>query len=271
MKKLQVPGLIRTAVVVAALAAASIAVASPATAAPTPTAAGTTDGWIRIAHLSPDTKAVDVRLTALSGGAALYELDNVAYGAVSPYKNMADGVYTISMVPAGSKVTAKPMISSSVKIEQGRTVTVAAYGANKNLTVKVFTDDLTSPAPGQARIRLIQASTVAKSVDVTTTTGVQIADNAKGGTATGYAEVAAGPWTLALKASKIKNSAAVNLANGSVTTLLVLDNASGGLTVKPVLDSAAVGSAPVGGVQTGGGYLAMHHLDGFETVGQSTR
>ena len=38
----------------------------------------------------------------------------------------------------------------------------------------------------------------------------------------------------------------------------MLDNATGGLTVVPVVDSAATAEAPVGGVQTGGGYLAEH-------------
>lgn len=36
----------------------------------------------------------------------------------------------------------------------------------------------------------------------------------------------------------------------------MLDTSDGGLTILPVLDSASVGNAPDGGVDTGGGYLA---------------
>jgi hypothetical protein len=255
MKKLTLRSLISAAALVAVV---TIGVtASPALAAPAaaPAATGST-GWLRIAHLSPDTKSVDVRVTALMGGASVYELDNVKYGAVSSYKAMPTGVYTIAMVPAGSKSTANPMLSASVSVVDGNASTVAAYGPNKKLKVKVFSDDLSTPAAGQARIRLIQASVKTPSIDVKTATGISIAKNAKSGTATGYAEVAAGPWALTLTGKNVESIDPVTLANGSVTTLLVLDTTGGGLTVRSIVDSAAVGAVPVGGVQTGGGFLA---------------
>ena len=51
----------------------------------------------------------------------------------------------------------------------------------------------------------------------------------------------------------------MDVAAGSVTTLFVLDTADGGLTILPILDSAAAAVVPVGGVQTGGGWLAGDH------------
>ena len=261
MKKLTLRAIISTAALVAvvtigttATATATPALATPA-AAPAPVATGSA-GWLRVAHLSPDTKSVDVRVTALMGGASVYDLDSVKYGAVSSYRSMPAGVYTIAMVPAGSKSSAKPMLSASVAVVAGKAATVAAYGLNKKLTLKVFTDDLSTPAAGQARIRLIQASTRTSSIDVKTATGISIAENAKSGTATGYAEVAPGPWVLTLTGKNVRSIEPVTLANGSVTTLLVLDTTGGGLFVRPIVDSAAVGAAPVGGVQTGGGFLA---------------
>src|ERR1700712_359730 len=77
---------------------------APASTAPAPTA---TDGWLRVAHLSPDTKAVDVTVTNLSGGQKLFELDDVAYGTVSPYEHFPAGTYTISMTPWNTKATTK--------------------------------------------------------------------------------------------------------------------------------------------------------------------
>lgn len=240
-----------TAGVLGAFGAAP-AVLSASAAAPAMTGQ---EGWIRVAHLSPDTKSVDVQLTALAGGEVVYELEDVAYGAVSDYASLPAGTYVVSMVPAGSASTAKPVISASVEVEMGKTSTVAAYGENSDLQTRVFTDDLTSPDAGSSRIRLIQASTVTDSVDVETSTGLLIAEGARTGSATNYASVPAGPWDLELTSDDADGAASVDLGDGSVNTLFVLDNASGGLTVMPVLDSASVGAAPVGGVQTGGGAL----------------
>jgi len=258
--------LVRGGAVVAALAlvpfagsmAASAASPTAATAAEVaaPMEAAANTGWIRLGHLSPDTKAVDVRLTALSGGDVLYELDNVTYGAVSPYTAMPAGIYTVSMVPAGSPMGSEATISTSVKITEGASVTVAAYGTNNDLSVQLYNDDLTAPADGKARIRLIQASTVTDTVDVSTSTGIAIADGAVAGSSTNYAEVDAGEWSLNLTGENVADDATVDLATGSVTTLFVLDTAEKGLTILPVLDSAAVGEVPVGSVPTGGGFLA---------------
>jgi hypothetical protein len=231
-----------------------------ATAAPAPPAPSATDGWVRLAHLSPDTAEVDIRLTSLTGTDVLYELAGVGYGVVSPYLNLPQGVYTVSMVPAGTSATATPMIRASVNVDTGSSITVAAYGKNSSITTKVFRDDLVTPASGKARIRLIQASTITPRVDVVTTTGLSIAKDATAGSVTDYTEVPSGPWDLRLTGSQVADDASVTLQNGSVTTLFVLDNSSGGLTILPVLDSSAAGAVPIGSVATGGGWLDSHPL-----------
>lgn len=235
----------------------------PAQAAPSASAA---TGFIRVAHLSPDTKSVDVSLTALSGGSSILELKNVDYGTVSGYSPLSAGTYVVSMVPAGSKLNTQPVISASIDVVAGKTITVAVFGKNATLQAKVFQDDLTGPTAGDARIRLIPASTITNTVSVSTTTGLVIARNAETGTATSYASVPAGPWNLQLTAATISVQSPVQLANGSVNTLFVLDNASGTLTVKAVLDSAGVGAVPTGGVQTGGGARAELPLLGLPLI-----
>ncbi|MCS5732138.1 DUF4397 domain-containing protein [Herbiconiux daphne] len=225
------------------------------------------DGWVRVAHLSPDTKSVDVKLTALSGGAVVSELDDVAYGAVSPYIDLPHGIYVISMVPSDAPTGTAPVIQQSVEVKPGQPLTVAAYGKNADLDTAVFPDDLTPPAAGQARVRVIQASTTAKSVDIETTTGTAITTDAQQGTATGYSSVAAGPWTLDVTADTTSSTAQIDLASGAVATLFVLDNASGGVTLTSVIDSASVGDLPSGGIQTGGGATATQHVNGSAATG----
>jgi hypothetical protein len=227
-------------------------------------AASATDGWIRVAHLSPDTKAVDVTLTSVAGGQKIVELDKVAYGTVSQYIHVPSGTYVVAMTPWASGAKAKPIISASVDIVKNKTITVAAFGMYKNLKTRVFKDDLASPKGDNARIRLIQASTVTKTVNVKTSTGIVVANDALAGQATSYASVPAGTWTLDLSAASLNNSSSIKLKQGSVNTLFVLDNASGGLTVKSVLDSASVGKDPKGGIDTGGGWASTRDPFGLK-------
>jgi hypothetical protein len=223
------------------------AVAAPASAAEQP--AG--EGWARLAHLSPDTKSVDVALTAVSGGQTLFELDGVAYGDVSDYVRLPVGTFLVEMTPSGAADDAAPAVSEVITVEKDQPITLAVMGPNSALVTKVLDDDLTPPADGQARVRVIQASTVADTVDISTTKGDVIAAGAAKGQVTGYATVDDGPWDLELSSGSVTSAASVELASGSVNTLLVLDNASGGLTIKPISDSEAVKETPVGGTNTG--------------------
>lgn len=238
------------------VAAPLSAAAAPSSSTAAPAAVNEQAGWLRLGHLSPDTKSVDVRVSAVSGGSTLFELNGVGYGDVSPYEELPAGTYTVSMVPAGASGSSVPVISETVTVDAGTATTVAAYGPTADLQVRSFDDDLTEPAAGSARIRLIQASTLTPEVDVTTAQGDAIARDAKAGSATGYAEIPAGDWSLDLEGEGVSDTADVSVAPGSVTTLFVLDTANGGLTILPILDSASVGDVPDGGVDTGGGFLA---------------
>ncbi|MCW2166086.1 protein of unknown function (DUF4397) [Microbacterium hydrothermale] len=237
----------------AALLTAGIGVATAPAASAAPTAPG---GWARVAHLSPDTKSVDVQLTALAGGAVVYELDDVAYGAVSPYIPLADGTYVVSMVPSDAADGTQPVVQQSIDIAEGEPLTVAAYGRNADLKTTVFEDDLSAPAAGQARVRVVQASTVEPTVDVDTAQGRPIARDVPAGSATDYAAVPAGSWDLELTGADESATSAVDLPAGSVSTLFVLDDAQGALTAQTITDSATLADMPVGGIHTGGGGTA---------------
>lgn len=208
------------------------------------------EGWARLAHLSPDTPEVDVSLTGLDGASVL-ELQDVGYGDVSNYARLPAGTYTAAMRPAGAPPESEPVITAAVEIQDGVAITVAAVGMNADLSGRILVDDLTPPAAGNARVRLISAAVSSPSVDVSTDTGEVLADDAEFGTATGYSEVAGGRWTLEISSDAGTGSADVDLAAGSVNTLFVLD-VDGELNVIGVVDSTGTPEAPAGGVQTGG-------------------
>ncbi|QNG36664.1 DUF4397 domain-containing protein [Geodermatophilaceae bacterium NBWT11] len=229
----------------------------PAVAAAAP-ADGTTGGWVRLTHLSPDTPAVDVQLTAASDSGSVLALSDVAYGDVSDYTRVPAGTYTASMVPAGGDAADPPAITQSVTVADGQAYTVAAVGLNADLTGTVLTDDLSTPPDGQARIRLLQASVSHPSVTVTAVDGPVLARDAAFATATGYAEIPAGVWSLAVDAdgAQVGTATGVRVEPGSVNTLVALDAPDGSVTVTALQDAAGTGVTPSGGVETGGGGTA---------------
>lgn len=262
----------------AAVALAALVLTAPSAASATApaaeasrTTAAADTGWLRLGHFSPDTKAVDVRLTALSGGSVVLELSDVGYGDISPYQALTAGSYVVSMIPTGSGDWSNVAISDTVTVRAAAANTIAAYGPTASLQLRAFDDDLTAPSEGNGRIRVIQASTVTPTVDVATSTGMTIASDARQGDVTPYTEVPAGAWELMLTGARAEGVANVDVASGSVTTLFVLDTADGGLTILPVLDSAAAGVVPIGGVDTGGGWLAADQSASSRVAGAWAR
>ncbi len=238
------------------LAVAALAVAATLGGAAAPAAAaedGT--GWIRVAHLSPDTKQVDVRLAPLDGAGGVVRIDDVAYGAVSKYRSLTPGTYAVAMRPAGSPESAPPVVQASVTVKAGGAKTVAVFGRNSGLTTKVIQDSLTLPPSGRARVRVVQAATGDDTVSVTAAASTKLVDAAAVGTVSKYTDVPSGPWRLSVARGSDTDTSTVDLTAGQVASLFVLDDASGGTVVKRVIDSASVGGVPKGFLATGGGYL----------------
>src|ERR1700691_4426037 len=127
--------------------------ASAASAAP----AGSSVVWLRLAHLSPNTPAVDVYLYSFGDPSAMVVLHHVAYGDVSPYESVASGEYTVAMRAAGAKAASKPVLSTTIDVVNGDAYTVAGVGPFAGLKLQVLDDRLTTPTH-KALVRVIQAS-----------------------------------------------------------------------------------------------------------------
>src|ERR1700729_3895768 len=127
----------------------------PKAASASTAASGT--GWVRLAHLSPNTPAVDVYLYSFGDSSAQLVLPHVAYGVVPPYEALAVGDYTVAMRAAGAAASTKPVLSASLDVAPGGAYTVAGLGPESGLRLQVVKDQLTPP-PGKALVRVIQAS-----------------------------------------------------------------------------------------------------------------
>src|SRR5215472_12208187 len=203
-----------------ALSVALIGVLAPAASAATTKSMPGMDGWIRLAHLSPNTPAVDVYLYSFGNPRAKLVLHHVAYGTVAPYMKVAPGEYTVAMRAAGASASAPPVLSSTVRVVADNAYTVAGMGPAKGIRLQVLHDRLRPPTH-KTLVRVIQASLRQHLVTVT-----------------------AGKEMLASK-----------LAPDCVHTIVILDNGSH-LKIDDLLDSAGSMSMPMGGVDTGLGGTA---------------
>src|SRR5215469_3949212 len=221
--------------------------------APAASAQSAGDGYVRLAHLSPNTPAVDVYLYSFGDSTAQLVLRHVAYGTVSPFEQLAAGEYTVAMRQAGAAASTQPVLSTTVNVMAGDAYTVAGMGPASGLRLEVFNDPLTTP-PGSALVQVIQASLQQDSVSVTAG-NTQLASALPFGQATAFVAAPAGTWTVRVTGPSETASEQVNLAAGTVQTLVVLDGQNG-LTIDLLLDAAGSAVAPTSGVQTGLGGTA---------------
>jgi hypothetical protein len=230
-------------------ALASTASASAATASTAATGAG----WIRLAHFSPNTPAVDVYLYSFGDTSAQIVLHHVAYGDASPYEQVPTGDYTVAMRAAGASSASAPVLSASVNVVAGHAYTVAGLGPESGLRLQVLDDDLTTQ-PGQALVRIIQASLKQNVVSVSWG-GTTLESKLAFGSVTSYQTVSPGTSTLLVTGNGEDAHVSIPLAAGTVHTLVVLDGAKG-LQVDDLLDAAGSATDPLGGASTGFGGMA---------------
>jgi Domain of unknown function (DUF4397) len=260
-----VAGLAATVGLAASSWGALVALTSPPLgAAPAPAPAPAPGSTIRVAHFSPDTPPMDVYAAGFDGTEALV-LPKLGFGEVSQYMSLPAGSYAFSMRPEGAPGASAAVLRVSAELVEGGTYTFAAFGRRESLETDLLTDDLTAPAAGQARVRIIQAAGDSGPVDVTTTASPLFTQAARLGTVGTYASVPAGAVDVTASADGVDDvTRRLDLATGTVSSVVVLDEpTSGGLQVVRVTDGtgtpgvmATPSGMPAGGVDTGGGSTA---------------
>src|SRR5215472_2049927 len=232
--------------------AALVAATSPAaSAAP---AAGP-DGWVRIAHLSPQAPAMDMCVYPFGNPGRPIVLKDVSYGAVSAYMAVSPGQYTVAMRGFGAPASSKPALTTSFMVGAGTAYTLAALGPDPGLRVEVLQDQMTTPTR-RALVRVFQASL--KEPVVTVTYGPDVlARQLAFGLATSYTPVVPGTHTVRFSAPGSDADRQVKLAADTVHTIVVLDDSSG-LRVDALTDAVGSQIMPSGGADTGFGGTAPH-------------
>ena len=194
-------------------------------------AQGTPEAQVRVAHLSPDAPNVDVSVN----GEPVAALQNVSFGTISPYLPLPAGAQQVTVYPTGDR--SQPVIDTPVDIAAGGAYTIGAVGlvSDGSLRAQVYQDDLTPPAQGNSKLRVVHASPDAGLVDVLPAGGATLVSGLQFPNASPYAQVSAGTYTLNVNAAGT-NTTAISVPNATV--------ASGG-----VYSAFAVGTASAGSLQ----------------------
>lgn len=242
------------------LAAVTALALGALTVAFAPAAGAATGSYLRLAHLSPDTPAVDVYVVSAADPQDRIVLEGVGYGTLSEYQTVSGGTYTVSMRPAGAAESTPPVIATTLTTDEGAAYTVAGVGSFNDLGLTVLSDDLTLPPAGQSRVRVVQASASQPELDISVDGGPSLGEDVPFATTTDYETVSAGQWILRVDGGTgLAATLPLTVAAGSVYSVLILDESDGGLTVVTRVDavsSASGGVVPTGGVETGAGGTA---------------
>jgi hypothetical protein len=205
-------------------------------------------GWVRCAHLSPDSAPVDIYMYSFGDPKAMDVLRHVPYGDVGMYMKMMAGQYSVAIRRAGAPASTPPVVSASFMVHAGQAYTVAAMGPASGLRLQALNDQLTTPH-GKSMVRIIQASLKEHNVMVRTGSAT-LARNLAFASVTPYRTDKPGQWMVHAAGDSETWSGSVKLTAGSIHTLVVLDSSSG-LKVTDLLDAAGSGMMPHGGVATG--------------------
>ena len=222
----------------------ALALAAPALAQ------GTPEAQVRVAHLSPDAPNVDVSVN----GEPVAALQNVPYGTVSPYLPLPAGTQQVTVYPAGD--SSQPVIDTPVDLAAGGAYTIGAVGlvSDGTLRAQVYQDDLTPPAQGNSKLRVVHASPDAGPVDVVPVGGAPLVSGLQFPNASPYAQVPAGTYTLNVNAAGTGTTAIsvpnATVASGGVYSAFAVGTASAGsLDVIVVQDNVGAESLPsTGGI-----------------------
>ena len=237
-------------VLLAALIAWTVAVPPAASAAPL----AAPDGWVRIAHLSPQAPAMDMYLYPFGDPAHPTVLKDVAYGDVSAYMALAPGQYTVAMRGFDAPASSQPALVSSFMVSAQTPYTVAALGPDPGLQVDVLKDQKSTP-PGKALVRVLQASLKQDQVTVGSGSAV-LAQGLALGKVTPYTPVAAGERTVKMTGGDGDAATSLTLSADTVHTIVVLDGPSG-LKADVLTDAVGIGAMPAGAAATGLGGTAV--------------
>lgn len=191
---------------------------------------------VRVVHASPNAPNVDV----LVDNATV--LTNVAYRAASGFLEVDAGTRRLRVNATGTTTT---VIDANVPLVNGGAYTVLATGLLAGIQPVVAEDNLTDPAAGQVKLRVIHAAPAAAGVDVYATavgadinTATPVLTNVGFRAVSNYLTVPAGTYQIRVTPTGTKTvaiDATLTLGAGQIRTVVATDAPGGGAPLAPVV------------------------------------
>lgn len=148
-------------------------------------------GYVRIIHTVPDAPNVDVYANDT------LIVSSLPYGNYTDYVPFSEGIYQISLYPAGSKDT--PVISNLLTVNRNSMMTIAATGMLNSIEFLAITDADMNSKQNKAMLRFLHLSPNAPSVDITFPDGTVIFSNVSYKQITPYIGVTPMNYTLQVR------------------------------------------------------------------------
>ena len=206
---------------------------------------------VRVAHFAPGLLKGDVYVVYVDGR---LQLKGVPFKTVSDYLKVKPGKFKVEVREAGEPVDSPPVIAATVDLEAGKAYTVAVFGQLTSVKAALLTDDMSPPASGKSKVRLIQAIPGEGAVDLASGGDVLIS-NARFPSASDYQEVAAGSVDVEVRKASgevLAKSSDVQLPSGSISSLVAVGGIGQKVELLDIRDAGA-GVSAAGGVATGAG------------------
>ncbi len=192
---------------------------------------------VRVIHASPDAPAVDV---FVDGNRVLTD---VPFFAASDYLELAPGEHRFQVAPAGEAAESS-VIDTTATLEAGMAYTVAATGLLENIQPTVFVDDLSAPADGQVKVRVLHLVPDAPAVDVSVQDGDTLISGLEFPNASDYLEVPADTYDLVVTPSG-DDTVVIDLTGTALEAGTIYDVAATNTldTITPEILTPPVGAA----------------------------
>jgi len=149
------------------------------------------EAMVRVAHPSPDT-AVDVYIN----DEPIDDPSSSPFKTVTDYAPLATGTQNIKIYASGD--TSIPLLDADADLRGNAAYTVGVVGlaADSSFAPQIYEDDISPPARGKTRLRVIHAVTDLAEVDISSSEGTSLFTDLGLPNATGYVQVSAGTYAF---------------------------------------------------------------------------
>jgi Domain of unknown function (DUF4397) len=242
--------------------------ASPATASMR-AQSSSGSGWLRFGHFVASAPPVDVQVDGTTIGTG------IGFRDVTGYVPVHSGDNSVAVYATSAGVGSTPVATVTADVPAGGAVTVAAFASTGvttsgtgsvagGVTLQVFTDNLSPPPAGDAKIRVIHTIPGAPVVDTdllasgASTPAVQLSPVGYK-QASPYSPVAAGIYQVVVKTTTgttVTEGQDWQAVAGTVVTVVIVE-APSGPSLEILSDAAGTAGTPNGAMQTGFGGTAQ--------------